>query len=73
MKTPDDFTLETIVFCRDNGTFRILNLNEGVVESIAYQGYDQARASIKDGERVGGQTVKFVAMNDIAFGCSNWL
>ena len=61
---------EVVVYCGATKVFRVLNLSTGTVYSCDYDTFDEAFASIKDGEIRSGKVVKRTTLEEINKGLS---
>lgn len=56
---------ELVVYCGSTKVFRVLNLSSGTVYSNTYNTFDEASASIEDGEVRAGKLVKRTTLEEI--------
>lgn len=56
---------ELVVFCGALKVYRVLNLSSGTVYSMDYPTFEEASASIEDGEIRSGKVVKRTTLEEI--------
>lgn len=56
---------ELVVYCGSTKVFRVLNLATGTVYSNTYDTFEEASASIEDGETRSGKVVKRTTLQEI--------